>query len=210
MKQKRFLYILILLIIYIFISAVSYTRAVTKDISDNLFRLHVIANSDSDEDQELKYIVRDKILASIGEMCKNVNTKEEIVNIAKENMDEIKKIAKNTILENGYDYSVNIDVGNFSFPTKYYGDVALPSGFYDALKIEIGQAEGNNWWCVMFPPLCFTDITSGIVPDSSKEYLKDNLSNEEYNLIAGDSADVKVKFKVVELFQNINTSLAQF
>lgn len=104
----------------------------------------------------------------------------------------------------GYDYNVNISIGNFAFPTKNYGDISLPAGYYDALKVEIGNASGQNWWCVMFPPLCFVDISTGIVPEDSKETIKDSLHTEEYNLInSAQTADVKFKFKLLEFFQNI-------
>ncbi len=94
--------------------------------------------------------------------------------------------------------------GNFSFPTKSYGDISLPSGFYDALRIKIGNASGQNWWCVMFPPLCFVDVSSGIVPDDSKEAIKKDLSDEEFSLISNneDNSEISFKFKLIEFFQN--------
>ena len=100
-------------------------------------------------------------------------------------------------------YNVNIEIGNFKFPTKQYGDISLPAGLYDALKVEIGEAQGNNWWCVMFPPLCFVDISSGIVPEESKEQLKNNLSEEEFALVSSEKTqDIKFKFKILEFFAN--------
>ena len=100
--------------------------------------------------------------------------------------------------KNGYGYPVNIDIGNFEFPTKTYGDISLPAGYYDALKVEIGNASGQNWWCVMFPPLCFVDVSSGVVPDESKQIMQDNLSDEEYELISdNDSRDIKFKFSLI-------------
>ena len=193
-KFKRFILVSALLIIYVCMSAVSYTHAVTTDIADSVFRLHVIANSNSDEDQNLKYIVRDKVIEYMSSISQNASSKEEVIKIAKANLDKIQAIASQTIRENGYTYSVNVEVGNFSFPSKRYGDITLPPGYYDALRIKIGKAEGQNWWCVMFPPLCFVDVTSGVVPDESKEIMKEN-SNE-----------VKVKFKIVEVLQNFTIS----
>ena len=90
--------------------------------------------------------------------------------------------------------------GNFYFPTKIYGNISLPSGFYDALKIEIGEANGENWWCSLFPPLCFTDISSGVIDEESDENLQNNLGDEEYSVITDDSNDYKIKFKILELF----------
>lgn len=120
-------------------------------------------------------------------------------------------IAKQTIINEGYDYDVKINIGNFNFPTKKYGDISLPSGNYDAIRIEIGEAKGQNWWCVMFPPLCFVDLTSGIVPDESKKNLENSLSPEEYMLINNKKNNtIKVKFKLVELFHNVkNTIIAK-
>lgn len=202
---KRFLIVIILFSLFVFISALSYVNAVSEDISNSVFRLHVIANSDSDEDQSLKYKVRDKVLEYMNEIAKDCTSKEEVINLAYEYQDEFKQIAENVIKENGYDYDVNIKIGNFEFPTKYYGDISLPAGFYDALKIEIGEAKGQNWWCVMFPPLCFVDVTSGVVPDESKQIMQDNLSDEEYSLISdNESSDIKFKFSLIEFFKNIN------
>lgn len=206
---KRLLLLLLLLFIYTFICAFSYVSAVSTDIQDSVFRLHVIANSDSAEDQNLKYIVRDKVLEYINSISGNENSKEDVINLAKANINEIQKIAENTINENGYNYSVKLNIGNFAFPTKTYGDISFPAGFYDALKIEIGEAKGQNWWCVMFPPLCFVDVTSGVVPEESKEVIKENLSEEEYKLLSENSDDINFKFKIVEMFQNIGIKLAQ-
>ena len=171
-KVKYSILILFLLFIYITISAFSYVNAVSQNLADSVFRLHVIANSDSNEDQNLKYIVRDNVLSYMNEICKNATSKEEAIKIANQHIDEFKQIALDTIHENGFNYDVNVEIGIFSFPTKTYGDISLPSGYYDALRIKIGEASGQNWWCVMFPPLCFVDISSGIVPEESKELLR--------------------------------------
>lgn len=203
---KRFLLLFLLLFLYIFISAISYTNAVSQDISSAVFRLHVLANSDSQEDQNLKYLVRDNILNYIQEISNGITSKSEIIEIIKSHSSEIHEIATKTIEENGYNYPVSISIGNFAFPTKKYGDITLPAGLYDAVRVEIGSAKGQNWWCVMFPPLCFVDTTSGIVPENSKKLIQDNLSQEEYNLISKDTSSVKVKFKIVELLQNFTIS----
>ena len=206
---KRFFVVLILFSIFIFISAISYVDAVSEDIEKSVFRLHVIANSDSKEDQDLKYIVRDGILDYINKLSANCSSKEEVILLANENKEELYNIAKKIIEENGYNYDVNISIGNFEFPTKTYGDISFPAGNYDALRVEIGEAKGQNWWCVMFPPLCFVDVTSGIVPDESKQTIKDNLSNEEYDLISdSNSPDIKFKFSLIEFFKEISFAKA--
>ncbi len=195
----------LLLFLYTIICAISYVSAVSTDISDSVFRLHVIANSNSDEDQALKYKVRDNLLNYMNNICKDCTSKEEAINIVSEHQEEFRQVALETIKNEGYSYDVRIEIGNFEFPTKQYGDISLPAGFYDALKVEIGKAEGRNWWCVMFPSLCFVDISSGIVPEESKEDLQNVLSDEEYAIIS-DNYDygIKFKFKLLEFFGKSN------
>ena len=193
----------ILLFLYTIVCAISYVEAVSTDISSSVFRLHVIANSDSDEDQSLKYKVRDNLLNYMNNICKDCNSKEEAIRIVSEHQEEFRQVALDTIKNEGYSYNVKIEIGNFEFPTKHYGDISLPAGFYDALKVEIGKAEGRNWWCVMFPSLCFVDVSSGIVPEESKEELQNVLSDEEYAIISDNSnPNIKLKFKLLELFTN--------
>ena len=206
---KNLLIIFTLFIVYILISIFSYSNAVSNNISNNVFRLHVIANSDSVEDQNLKYDVRDALIAYMNSISANISSKEEAIKLVKENKNEFYKIAKKVIADKGFNYDVNIDVGNFSFPTKTYGDISLPAGFYDALKVEIGEASGQNWWCVMFPSLCFVDVSEGIVPKESKEDLKANMDTENYNLISSDTLEFKVKFKLVELFESAKIVMAK-
>ena len=200
-KVKNIIILLILLFIYISICAFSYVTAISNDISNNVFRLHVIANSDSKEDQDLKYKVRDSLIEYMNTICKDAKNKEEAISIANKNLDKFYEIAKNTIKENGYNYDVDIEIGNFNFPTKTYGDISLPSGDYDALRVKIGDAKGQNWWCVMFPPLCFVNISSGIVPDDSKDELKESMEEESFSIISNqDDNNIKFKFKLIELF----------
>ena len=199
---RAFFTLIILFSLYLFVCAYSYVNAVSQNLSDSVFRLHVIANSDSDEDQNLKYIVRDKLIEYLNTKTKDYSSKNDVVNFAKQNLNELKKIAEDTIKAQGYSYPVEIEIGNFEFPTKKYGDISFPAGFYDALRVKIGKAEGQNWWCVMFPPLCFVDVTTGIVPDSSKEDLQNNLSNEEYQIISDtNNSEISFKFKLIEFFE---------
>ncbi|MBQ2835450.1 MAG: stage II sporulation protein R [Clostridia bacterium] len=190
-----------LLFLYVFVSAQSYVTAVASNLSDAVFRLHVIANSDSDEDQALKIKVRDSLLDYMNEICSNCYTKEEAITLAQEHKKDFQEIAEKTILESGFNYSVKININNFYFPTKNYGDISLPAGLYDALRVEIGEAKGQNWWCVMFPSLCFIDISSGVVDDEAKENLEDNLEKESYSIISDNKkSNIKFKFKLIEFF----------
>ena len=208
--MKKYLLLLIVSVSFLLLSAYSYVNAVSNNLADSVFRLHVIANSDSEEDQNLKYKVRDSLIEYMNTLTNNMNTKDEVIQIAKEHIQDFKNIAQNVVKENGNDYEVNIEIGNFSFPTKTYGDISFPAGFYDALKVEIGKAEGQNWWCVMFPPLCFVDVTSGVVPEESKENLEENLGDEEYSIISDteENGFTSIKFKIIEFFESIGTKLA--
>ena len=198
---KKIFLLFFLLLLYTFICAQSYVVAVGSDISNSVFRLHVLANSDSDEDQALKLKVRDGLLNYMNTLSTNCSTKEEAISIAKEHSVDFQKIAEQIIVENGYNYSTKINIGNFYFPTKTYGDISLPAGFYDALRVEIGEAKGKNWWCVMFPSLCFIDVSSGIVDDEGKKSLENNLEEESYNLVSeNDEIDFDIKFKIIEFF----------
>lgn len=202
-KVKNSIIIIFLLFLYIFLSAFSYVNAISQDISNSVFRLHVLANSDSYEDQELKYKVRDNLIEYMNTICKDVTSKDEAISIANEHTSDFLEIAKNTIYENGYDYDVTVEIGNFSFPKKDYGDITLPEGMYDALRVKIGEAKGQNWWCVMFPPLCFVNVSSGIVPEDSKELMKEELTDDEYSIITNkNNSDIKFKIGLLEWFKN--------
>ena len=209
-KVKSGILLSLLLVLYIFICANNYVQVVSADISNSVFRLHVIANSNSKEDQNLKYKVRDKLLNYMNSLCININSKEEAISLIQAHKKEFENIALEVIHEEGFDYCVNINIGNFEFPTKTYGDISLPAGMYDALRVEIGNASGQNWWCVMFPSLCFIDISSGVVEEDSKELLEDNLSEESYTIVSDNSnAIVKFKFKILEFFGKRDVTTAK-
>lgn len=190
----------ILFVVFLFCITNNYTNAVSSNLSNNFFRLHILANSDSKSDQELKLKVRDNIIKYMNNQ--NFKTKAEASNYVQNNLSKFYEIAEQTIFDNGYNYSVNIQIGNFYFPTKNYGNISLPAGFYDGIKIEIGEAEGQNWWCSLFPPLCFVDISSGVVDEENLKSLEENLNNEEFNLITSSSDTIKFKFKIIELLNN--------
>lgn len=190
----------------------SYTESVNNGLASNLIRLHVVANSDSPGDQDLKHNVRDAVLSYMNSQIKNSQDIEETRAILLGRLDEIATIAQNTIRNQGYEYEVKVRLGNYPFPTKVYGDINLPAGNYEALRVVIGDGVGSNWWCVLFPPLCFVDVTHGTVPDSVKEDLKMVLTEEEYDIVTAsdDEGDIpiKIKFKIVEIFQESKTKLA--
>ena len=204
-KFKKIILLTFLLFAYVFLSAQSYATAISNNLSTAVFRLHVLANSNSEEDQNLKLKVRDSLLNYMNGLCSNCSTKQEAISIANEHKDDFQKIAEQTIKENGYDYTAKINIDNFYFPTKNYGDISLPAVYYDALRVEIGEAKGKNWWCVMFPSLCFIDVSSGVVDDNAKENLQDNLQKESYDIISDSKKpDIKLKFKLIEVFAENN------
>lgn len=196
---SKILLISFLIILFLIANIKYYTSAVSNELKENIFRLHIIANSDSNKDQELKLKVRDSIISFMKKIEKECDTKEDVINIVNSNISNFENIAQKTIKENGFNYDVSIEVGEFYFPTKYYGNISMPAGMYDAIKIEIGDAKGKNWWCSLFPPLCFTDISSGIVDEEANIQLEKNLDNEEYSIITSTSSTYKLKFKLVEI-----------
>lgn len=208
-KKLNFILVLtVLIFLYIVLLSFNYSQAISYNLSDSVFRLHIIANSDSSADQELKLKVRDNIIEYMNTLTSSSSDKKDVISMVNYHLDSFKKIALNTIKENGYNYDVNIEIGNFHFPTKSYGDISFPAGNYDALKIEIGDAIGQNWWCVLFPPLCFVNSSTGVVPDDSKNTLKENINSESYEIISegnnsnDNTSDLKIKFKIIEFFNN--------
>lgn len=178
---------------------------VSKGYKDKLIRFHVLANSDSDEDQELKLKVRDEIIKYLQPMLKQSKSLEQSEQIILSESENIKNIGENIIKENGYTYEVEVKLEYNNFPAKQYSNIVLPAGEYKALRILIGEAKGKNWWCVMFPPLCFVDENNGVIDKETDEKLRSVLTKEEYNLIAEDNIektkDVKMKFKIVEIIE---------
>jgi len=190
----------------------AYSERVNKELAANIIRLHVLANSDSDEDQALKLKVRDRVIRYMEDKLKKSKDINESRQILLENLGNIKKLVLDEIEKNGYDYDARVTFGNYAFPTRKYGDLSLPAGMYDALRITIGKGEGQNWWCVLFPPLCFVDVTHGEMSASAREKLKNSLDGEEYNIVvSADSEEdipIVIKFKIVELFQDSKIKIA--
>ena len=124
-------------------------------------RIHIRANSNLDCDQQVKYLVKDEIVSFLTPYIAGCNTKQKARTMLEKNLSNMQKVAKNVLIKNGFDYSVKVALKNEQFPTRVYDGVQLESGFYDALIIELGSAKGDNWWCVVYPPLCFTGEGQG-------------------------------------------------
>ena len=190
-KMKGFETLLFIALIFtLFSSNINRTVETANEIRSETLRLHIIANSDSDEDQTLKLKVRDAVLDATGELFAEVSGKTESVSAAKYSSDDIKAIAEKVIAEEGFDYSVQVEVTEMWFETRSYEGFALPAGDYDAVRIIIGNGEGKNWWCVMYPALC--------VPGAEEAIAK---YEENSEFITGNG--IEIRFKIIEWLEAI-------
>ncbi|MBS5886426.1 MAG: stage II sporulation protein R [Clostridium sp.] len=170
-----------------------------EDIVNEIIRFHVIANSDSEEDQNLKLKVRDKVIEYVSDKLKDCKDLSEAREFIVNNKSTIESIAKDTIIENGYSYEVTSMLSRENFPDKVYGDLVFPQGEYEAYRILIGEAKGQNWWCVMFPPLCFVDGTKDAVDSKEIEKKisegKDKDENDINSTTKNKNKKAEIKFK---------------
>lgn len=173
-----------------------------KDIAEKILRFHVIANSNLDEDQALKLKVKDAVVDYIAPYLTETMSLDETKSVINSHKDNILAVANNVVRENGYDYNVTASITTCYFPIKSYGDITLPAGDYEAFRIEIGEASGKNWWCILYPPLCFVDVSYGIVPDSSKLLLQNILDEQEYNAIT-EASDTEYSFRFLTFLKNL-------
>lgn len=172
-------------------------------VSREYIRLHVIANSDSPEDQELKLRVRDLILDRFKDDFRHIDSIEDSRQFVRRHIAEFEAIAREEVKRSGKDYEVRAQLGNFSFPTKSYGNLVLPAGEYEALRIVIGEGSGANWWCVMFPPLCFVDITHGIAREPVEDPSLDAETTYLYADSRGEELRVEYRFKIAEWWERL-------
>jgi len=163
-----------------------------RDINSEVLRIHILADSDSEYDQNLKLKVRDAILKFTDSLYDNVDSKEEAIVLTENNIPSIIKVAESTLRANGDSSSVSAEVTNMDFNTRYYGDITMPSGNYTALRVKIGSGKGKNWWCVMYPSLC-------LYTSSDKNNLENKLENSEYEVVS-DSEKYQFRFKILEYF----------
>lgn len=172
-------------------------------IADKILRFHVIADSDGDADQNVKLKVRDGVLDYLAPLFENCKDKADCEAVVSENMEKIKDKADEILKAEGFDDTVSVSLKERYFPVKKYGQYTFPEGKYEALCIEIGKAEGKNWWCVLYPRLCFIDSLYAVVPDESEQELKGVLSEEEYNAVfQSRDAKIQVKSRALEWIEN--------
>ena len=200
-KRVRLFIISVITGIFITSLAQTYSNRVMADISSSVVRLHVVANSDTDEDQKLKLKVRDEIINFLEPLLQDAESVEDTKEFIKNNIQKIEEEAQKIIKKYGYTYSVTANFGKFDFPSKSYENARFPKGKYDALKIVIGKGEGKNWWCVLYPQLCFDCSMDGVLSKESETRLKNVLTYDEYNMITSKS-HINFKFKIVEWFSS--------
>lgn len=157
--------------------------ALQNHLAKNILRLHVVADSDAPKDQALKLKVRDEIISSLRETVRNANSPAQAEELITPQIPKLTAIAQETLAQNGNHSSVKISIEDRPFPVKTYGDLTFPAGTYRSLCIDIGTAQGKNWWCVLFPSLCFVDETTATVPEESKEKLREGLTEKEYQAL---------------------------
>lgn len=218
MKYKKLILILSLFIItftYIIHPLAEEHILEKESYKDEIIRFHIRANSDKEEDQGLKLKIRDEILKEMKEKFKDTASLDESREIIKENMGEMKSITESVIRREGEDYSVEVTLGQDNFPTRKYGNLVFPAGDYETLLITLGEGKGQNWWCVMFPPLCFVDITHSVAYNLEKQLdgeegeIKEEVRNEESEENEEKLEEVKeeeqpklmLKWKIVDLFK---------
>lgn len=198
MKKISWLFILcISLFCFLFFMA----SVESQSIKDSVLRFHVVANSDAAEDQKVKLLIRDHILSYAEFAFKNINNRDDAAIIAEKEKTSIERIANNVLKENGFSYTATCEIRETRFPTKKYGAVCLPAGTYLAMNIRLGKAEGKNWWCVLYPPLCFTDADH--ILQENQDKLKSALSEKDYTLVTegqSGSLPIRFRFKIMELF----------
>lgn len=168
---------------------------VQAGIAKQIIRFHVRANSDSDADQQLKLKVKDAVVTYLQPLLSASESTQMSRQILEDHMEEIRSLALEVLADNGSDYGVKVYFEESYFPMKSYGDVTFPPGVYEAFRIDIGESDGKNWWCVLYPPLCFVDAAYGVLPDESKDTLKNILTDDEYNAIT--KTQCQYRFKVL-------------
>ena len=187
----------------VFLLSGAWALRTQQALADRVVRLHVLANSDSQEDQALKLEVRDRILTKATELLEQSADRDEAAALLQENLPELEQLAEEEIRANGYDYAVTAELEDTTFPTKEYDGFSLPAGEYLALRVIIGEGAGQNWWCVVFPPLCTAAASD--VPETA---LAAGLTEDQVNLITEEDTGYVLKFKTVELWEDLRELLA--
>nr|WP_073237953.1 stage II sporulation protein R [Desulforamulus putei] len=186
-NAKKIHFLICSILILVGLAFLSYRTYIQHEFASQLIRFHVIANSNSLEDQTLKLHVRDVIVKEMKERFRQASSRQEAEQIVQSSMNEIKELAQAQIKREGKDYQVAVMMGDFAFPTKTYGNLTLPAGNYHAVRIVIGEGKGKNWWCILFPPLCFVDSVETLDKDEKAKGIKVfERDNVEFRLKCAD------------------------
>lgn len=174
-----------------------------EKIYDTVLRLHVIANSDSDEDQALKLKVRDAVIERADVLLSDCANRDDAADRVEEHRSELLSVAEEVVQNEGFDYPISLDLGLEKYPEKSYGSCCFPSGEYLSLRISIGDANGQNWWCVLFPPLCLS-AAKAQQKNNEDAFISVGLNKDQYGIITQtDKTTYKVRFKILEVFKNV-------
>ncbi|MCK8826488.1 stage II sporulation protein R [Natroniella acetigena] len=199
MKRVKFIIIIAILISFVFMTGYRNSFIIKEETlqaygPEELLRLHVVANSNSLDDQRIKREIKAEIINETTYLFKDLENPLQAEAVVKNNLNQIKQIVENKLKENNKDYNIELKLGNFDFPTRSYGGTTLEAGEYQALQVRIGEANGENWWCVLFPPLCFVDS----IEELSKQELNKLSEKEE---IRENEIPIEFKFKLVEVLE---------
>ncbi|WP_333645566.1 stage II sporulation protein R [Lacrimispora sp.] len=213
MKEKRNLFLCIICLLLALLLTLAEERkedqALASRIAPEILRFHVLANSNSTEDQALKLKVRTRLLNSIyeelGEGASLEDTKDYVIS----HRENLEKEASNYMKSLGYDYPAHMELTDAYFPAKTYGDMVFPQGNYQAVRVKIGKGKGRNWWCVLYPPLCFVDSSYAVVPDESKEILRESVGESDYQKLSREKVKINLRFKTAELFSKKSSATIQ-
>lgn len=205
MKRKIFLRCTIGIFLAVVLIA-GVCEQVQGEISSGIVRLHIIANSDADTDQDVKIKVRDAIIAAQKDIFPHGIKK----NLSYEEKEMLAQVAEGVLRSQGFNYGVKLETGKFYFPAKKYDNITLPAGDYDAVKVVLGEGKGQNWWCVMYPPLCFTDSAVGRMNEESLSKLKETMGKAEYEIVSGESVKAVPVLKILELWQGLKENVKKF
>lgn len=173
-----------------------------RDISQEILRFHVLANSDSEADQSVKLKVRDEIGRYMQENMQGMENLPECMQMTREKLPEITRIAEEVLCREGFSYGVSAEIGTVDFPKKRYGSYTFPRGSYQALEITLGEGNGHNWWCVMYPNMCFAGSVYEVIEEDAKTELRAVLTPGEYEELMAESS-ISVKFKYWEKIKEI-------
>ena len=203
MKKDRKIFTLLTLTVLCALVLGLFPVSGEEKVYDSVLRLHVLANSDSEVDQALKLKVRDRIIEVADELFEGAQTRDEAEELALSTLGEIRFEAEQVVAQSGFDYPVTVELGYEEYPERDYEGMRFPAGEYLSLRVMIGEAEGQNWWCVLFPPICLS-AASRNTKSAEAAFIQAGLTGEQYRIITeSDSGRYKIKFKILEILSEL-------